>query len=451
MLDNTPFRYEVLEVLKKGKVAAQNYIETTITGGKSVVRPLTVIQMSRYRDYIENFAQLFTITVVTTLKEYEELILADPSTLKMTVRLYELSKNASVSAQYFVNPIEFTYKAKIIDIASDQIAQNNPMVNNPQTGKLTIKQFSLQLLEPGFESVSIKTAGSGFRDISGVELIKILLTRYSTDDEIDTVTSVQGVDVVPGYNEQKMSQIPIDHMTPLVKAINIINDNCGGIYPTGFSYFLQGNIWYLFPPYDLSLFDKARKTITVVNLPKDRLPTLEKTYFNSDTKLIVLSTRDATYTDNREVNTFNHGSSVRFLDANRLLDGFGEVKDNKFLVNSSLNVNEVTLNERKDGANILRSGQARITSNKNSELSKLAQKQGFYFQLIWENSDDSLLFPGMPAKVLYLKDNKPASAKGVLIETETIWVPAEKNFKATKLTRTTALTFFVGNEEYVSG
>lgn len=451
MLDNTPFRYEVLEVLKKGKVAAQNYIETTITGGKSVVRPLTVIQMSRYRDYIENFAQLFTITVVTTLKEYEELVLADPSTLKMTVRLYELSKNASVSAQYFVNPIEFTYKAKIIDIASDQIAQNNPMVNNPQTGKLTIKQFSLQLLEPGFESVSIKTAGSGFRDISGVELIKILLTRYSTDDEIDTVTSVQGVDVVPGYNEQKMSQIPIDHMTPLVKAINIINDNCGGIYPTGFSYFLQGNIWYLFPPYDLSLFDKARKTITVVNLPKDRLPTLEKTYFNSDTKLIVLSTRDATYTDNREVNTFNHGSSVRFLDANRLLDGFGEVKDNKFLVNSALNVNEVTLNERKDGANILRSGQARITSNKNSELSKLAQKRGFYFQLIWENSDDSLLFPGMPAKVLYLKDNKPASAKGVLIETETIWVPAEKNFKATKLTRTTALTFFVGNEEYVSG
>ena len=129
MLDNTPFRYEILEVLKKGKVAAQNYIETTITGGKSVVRPLTVIQMSRYRDYIENFAQLFTITVVTTLKEYEELVLADPSTLKMTVRLYELSKNASVSAQYFVNPIEFTYKAKIIDIASDQITQNNPMFN----------------------------------------------------------------------------------------------------------------------------------------------------------------------------------------------------------------------------------------------------------------------------------------------------------------------------------
>ena len=450
MLDNTPFRYEVLEVIKKGKFSAQNFIETTITGGKTVVRPLTVIQMSRYRDYIENFAQLFTITIVTTLKEYEELILADASTLKMTVRLYEVSKNGSMSAQYYVNPIEFTYKAKIIDIASDQLAQNNPMINNTQMGNLAMKQFSLQLIEPGFESVSIRTVGGAFRNVAGIELMKTLLTRYSTDDEVDVVTAVQGVNVVAGYSEVKNEQIVLDHMTPLVKAINKIDENSGGTYPTGFSYFLQSNLWYIFPPYDLTLFNKATRTITVVNLPKDRLPTLEKTYFNSETKLIVLSTRDATYTDNREANTFNAGSSIRFMDANRLMDGFGEIKDNKFLVNASLNVNEVTLDTRKDGANILRPTQTRITSNKNSELSKLAKQRGFYFQLIWENSDDSLLFPGMPAKILFLKDNKPASATGTLIETETIWTPAEKNFKATKLTRTTAMTFFVCNEEYVS-
>lgn len=450
MIENTPFRYEVLEVIKKGKQSAQNFVEVTITGGKNVVRPLTVMQMSRYRDYIENFAQLFTISVITTLKEYEELILADATSLKITVRLYEVSKNATASAQYFVNPIEFTYKAKIIDLASDQITQNNPMVNNPQIGNLAMKQFSLQLIEPGFESVSIRTVGGAFRKTIGVELMKTLLTRYSTDDEVDVVTSVQGVDVVAGYNEQLQEQIIIDHMTPLVKAIAKIDENSGGTYPTGFSFFLQGNLWYLFTPYDLTLFNKATRTITVVNLPKDRLPTLEKTYFNSETKLIVLSTRDATYTDNREANTFNQGSSVRFTNANRLMDGFGAVKDNKFLVNSSLNVNEVTLNERKDGANILRPTQSRITSNKNTELSKLAKQKGFYIQLTWENSDDSLLFPGMPAKILYLKDNKPASAVGVLIETETIWTPAEKNFKATKLTRTTAMTFFVGNEEYVS-
>lgn len=29
---------------------------------------------------------------------------------------------------------------------------------------------------------------------------------------------------------------------------------------------------YIFPPYDLDRFNKTNRTITVVNLPKDRLP-----------------------------------------------------------------------------------------------------------------------------------------------------------------------------------
>ena len=70
-------------------------------------------------------------------------------------------------------------------------------------------------------------------------------------------------------------------------------------------------------------------------------------------------------------------------------------------------------------------------------------------QLVWENSDDSLLHRGMPAKILFLKDNKPASATGVLIESETIWSQMEKSFKHVKLQRTSVITFFIGNEEYL--
>ena len=145
----------------------------------------------------------------------------------------------------------------------------------------------------------------------------------------------------------------------------------------------------------------------MVNLPKDRLPGIEKTFFNNQTKLIVLSTRNAKYIDNREANTFNKGSSFRFVEANRLYEGFGQVQDNKFMVNAGNNVNEVTIGQRSDNANILRSTDVKITSNKNNELSKLAMNNGFYFQLTWEHSDDSLLHPGMPAKILFLKNNQP--------------------------------------------
>lgn len=450
MLESNPFKYEVAMIAQRGEIGKCNFFNAVIKSPKETVRPINIMQLDRYRDYIDNFTQLLTITLVTTLAEYNRLVLYDHSDLKLTLTMYDIGKDTPYSLKALSRPREFTYKAKMIDVASDQISQNNPISNSDGVGQMTMKTFSIQLLEPCFESVSIKSVGGPFRRTSGIELMKTLLTRFSTDDDIDAVTAVTGVDVVEGYSTLQREQIIIKHATPLVKAITKVQESCGGVYPTGFSFFLQNNKWFIFPPYDLTLFSKAKKTITVVNLPKDRLPGLEKTYFNSSTKLVVLSTRDATYIDNREANIFNQGSSISFVEADRYFNGFAEVKDNKIMVNASKNVNEVTLQERADGVNVLRGTETRITANKNIELSKLAKAKGFYIQLTWEYSDDSLLYPGMPAKVLFLKDQRPASAVGVLIESETIWVPAEKSFKNTKFNKMTAMTFFVGNEEYMN-
>lgn len=449
MLDNNPFRAEVAEISQRGKSSSAFYAEAHVTSSSGSFKALNVTGLNRYRDYIADYTQNLIVTMNATLAQYEKLIHSDTSAITLTLTLYEIGFQTAFSLGALANPKQFTYKAKLLEIDSSQISQNNPMSNNANIGDMTFREFSVQLLEPCFESVSIRTVGGVFRKANGINLIKTLLTNFSTDDEVDAITSVRGVDVVEGFNEKETEQIIIPHMTPLTKAISIINENCGGVYPTGFSYFLQNNLWFIFPPYDITRFNKTNRTITIVNLPKDRLPGIEKTYFNSSTKLIVLSTRDSKVIDNREAKTFNEGSSLRFVDASKLFDSFGTVEDNKFKVDASQNVNEMTLGTRADNMNVLRASGTRITSNKNAELSKLAMSKGFYIQLIWENSDDSLLHPGMPAKVLFLKDNQPASATGVLIESETHWVPMEKSFKHVKLQSTTAMTFFIGNEEYL--
>ena len=449
MLDNNPFRAEVAEISQRGKSSSAFYAEAHVTSSSGSFKALNVTGLNRYRDYIADYTQNLIVTMNATLAQYEKLIHSDTSAITLTLTLYEIGFQTAFSLGALANPKQFTYKAKLLEIDSSQISQNNPMSNNANIGDMTFREFSVQLLEPCFESVSIRTVGGVFRKANGINLIKTLLTNFSTDDEVDAITSVRGVDVVEGFNEKETEQIIIPHMTPLTKAISIINENCGGVYPTGFSYFLQNNLWFIFPPYDITRFNKTNRTITIVNLPKDRLPGIEKTYFNSSTKLIVLSTRDSKVIDNREAKTFNEGSSLRFVDASKLFDSFGTVEDNKFKVNASQNVNEMTLGTRADNMNVLRASGTRITANKNAELSKLAMSKGFYIQLIWENSDDSLLHPGMPAKVLFLKDNQPASATGVLIESETHWVPMEKSFKHVKLQSTTAMTFFIGNEEYL--
>lgn len=450
MLDNNPFRYEVMEVANKGSVITAAFMEAVISTTNGTFNAINVVGMNRYRDYIENFTQQLLITVNTTLADYEKIIHSDTSNITLTLTYYDVGYFSAFTLSSLANPKQFTYKAKLLKIDSSGLAQNNPMVNNASIGDLTLREFQLQLLEPCFESVSIKTVGGPFRKTSGIDIIKTLLTNFSTDDDVDAVTSVKGVNVVEGYNEEVIENLVIKHMTPLTEAIKVVNDNCRGVYPTGFSYFLQNNLWYIFPPYDITQFNKTNRSITVVNLPKDRLPGIEKTYFNSSSKLIVLSTRDTTVIDNREAMIFNEGSSIRFVDANKMFEGFGSVEDNKFKVNGSQNINEVTLSARSDGMNVLRPTDVRITSNKNKELSKLAKARGFYMQLTWENSEDSLLYPGMPAKILFLKNNQPASATGVLIESETIWHPMENVFKNVKLQKTSVMTFFLGNEEYLN-
>ena len=244
MMGNNPFRFEVSEISSKGSFALCNYIETRIELGSKVIRAVNTKGLIRYRDYIEDYTQQLTITLTTTLAQYEEMIHSDLSNIKMTITMYDLPVNAPFSYSALRNPREFTYKAKILNIDSSQISQSNPMVNNPYLGNLTLQEFSAQLLEPSFESVSIKTIGGVYRETNGIELMKTLLTKWATEDEVDAITGVMGVDVVDGYNEAIREQIIIDHATPLVKAIKMINESCGGIYPTGFSYFLQNQLWY---------------------------------------------------------------------------------------------------------------------------------------------------------------------------------------------------------------
>ena len=117
-------------IAQRGEIGKCNFFNAVIKSPKETIRPLNIMQLDRYRDYIDNFTQLLTITVVTTLAEYNRLVLYDHSALKLTLTMYDIGKDTPYSLKALSRPREFTYKAKIIDVASDQISQNNPISNS---------------------------------------------------------------------------------------------------------------------------------------------------------------------------------------------------------------------------------------------------------------------------------------------------------------------------------
>ena len=66
-------------------------------------------------------------------------------------------------------------------------------------------------------------------------------------------------------------------------------------------------------------------------------------------------------------------------------------------------------------------------------------------RLSWENSDDSLIYPGMPVKVLYLKKKKPMTAIGTVVNVESADYPVEQAFPPKKFSQLSYIQVFVGD------
>lgn len=445
MINETPFKYELNQIATTGTYGKNNVFELVFhlkNAGKIAVSSIKLV--NRHRDYVGAFTQVLMMHVTTTKAQHEQIIASDLSALEATLTQYDIAPNTAYSLAALSNPKKFKYKVSLVDAASEQTAQNNPLINRSDVGtNLLLQDFYIQLVDEGFSDLRLKTVGGIFRNTSGVDLIKYILSQFSSEDGKLAATRLKGVDIAPGVNTDKRSQIVIPHLTRLTKAIDIVNENSGGMWPTGFSYFCQQGLWYLFPTYDMLRFYGDERKLTVVNLPKNRVPTIERTYTNRTTGLFVLATRDAIVIDNRDAATIASGNATSFMDTYKVFD-WGETVDNRLEVTASNNINEVNIPGKGSASPVLRPSDTRITANKNIELSKIAQRKGYLVQVIWENSDDDLIYPGMPCRLLYLKDNKPKVSTGTVIEMETNWYPVERSFTNRRMARMAAITMFVG-------
>jgi hypothetical protein len=71
--------------------------------------------------------------------------------------------------------------------------------------------------------------------------------------------------------------------------------------------------------------------------------------------------------------------------------------------------------DRKDGLNYAPVIAENITSNPFREYSKVMARYVARLDLEWENSDFSLLYPGMPCKYVFLQKDKIVELKGIIV------------------------------------
>lgn len=396
------------------------------------------------RLYTMNFADELMVEAMFVTGDYEQGIVPYRDQLEATLIKIPYTSNIQGTVDRSKSVSSNVYKAQLVTGGSSAtVGGDSPLaINKGAANKFSMTPVTIQLMNPVIDSIRKVTFGTVFRKTRAIDAIRYVLAKIAKPINADMAVNILGVEVLQECDTEPREHIVVPHTTPVIEVPNAIHQNVGGIYPTGFHYYLQSRIWYVFPLYDHQRFGKAQRSLTVMKIPANRLPSMERTYRWTDSQVIVLTTKQTKHMDISESEQLNKGNGARFTDASQMMDLY-KTGGNKAVANAKDYVSEVVADPRADKSDMVMAGTARITDKFNIEYSELARKAGSVIQTIWENANVELLYPGMPVCYVFMDGDNAKQMYGVLHAVETLDTPTAVNVGDRRFKTDALLTLFV--------
>ena len=415
-ISDTPLYTEAYRIINGGDTGSNVGWKVVIHLGDTgeTYTPLQVNAINTRADYIKGYADEITCTVMIPLGKYAYKVYPNRTKLEISLTklpLGESSSNMSWNAQ----PQSERYSAYLVDgDKGPNVGQGRETVSEDVLDRMDILLVSFQLTNKAVEKIRMISVGGIFRNTTVKDTILAVLTKESQNVKVDNRRVIDGVDLVTPKNTSKRDHILVPQGVKLFDVCDYIH-NTIGVYNAGIGSYIYNKIWYVFPLYDTTRFNETKLTLTVIVLPKNKFPQLERTYKKSANSVTILITSDTSFKDDAGSSYLNDGNAVRFADANNFMSGINQTKDNATLVSRAKNVNEFKLEDRPDKVNHVTVTEKKITANPYAEYSKLLARKGGVFNAIWENSDPTLLVPGMITRISYFDDTEIKEIYGVFL------------------------------------
>jgi hypothetical protein len=414
-IENSSLWREVQSVLGGGsKPVHQTWAVRIFAGGDTII-PFKIVSVDIDRDYLNNYTDFILVDVRVPLGTYAKRLY--PHLANVEIELKRVNIGETSDAAQLNDAVEVErYTAIMIDTG-------NPIIENgvgnttseEDLNRIEILTVKFQLLNKVLEQIRVIPVGGIRRNMTGEDVVKSVLTQASQLADVDTSRKIKGVRMVPASNQQKRSAVILPHNLEMVNVPHHVHYHCGGLYNSGLGYYLQDDYWHVFPAFDNTRFNEGGTTLTIINLPPRRLPGVERTYRKDGDNLVVLATGDSNFRDVSNTMQLNAGNGVRFADATSLLDSFATVANNKAQAARGRSNTEIITDKRPNGINYTPTAARSINANPYVEYSALAARQGSGINLVWENADHTLLYPGMPVRVMYLDGAEIKELYGVLL------------------------------------
>lgn len=451
-LQRTTIWREVNKIISDGVKQVNHRWECYIHANGKMLKALYVNGVSQSCRYTERFTDRLSIVASIGEGVYQHDIVPYMKNLEVTIVKKPLAE--SIVANEINSTIEtFRYRAFLMDPSSQLLESGIPKAESKDTlDRIKIRTFEVQLISKNVEHLRLKYIGGIYRDVTGINLVRQLLTIHSQEVADDSRAMITGVTIGPNPSEVKKRQIIIPDGTPLISgknsAMHIINRMAGGIFMHGFKYYHSGNQWYVFAPFDTTPFESAQKSLTVINVPNNRLTNIERTFRETSSQLIVLATSGVKSMDVSNEAQLNQGNGARFIDSKQVLNGIADVdlESDTAKINGKAAINEFILNEREDGLNNVNVAGSKLTSGYYIEYAELTRRNGGMIQFVWENAKPGIIYPGMPAKYIYLVGDIPFEIFGSVVAVDYVDNPTTKTPTEQRFSTSAAVTLFVASK-----
>jgi hypothetical protein len=445
-LDDTSLINEVNTILNNGPQPVHYVWTAQITTPNGTLSPFKVLSIDLVRDYAGNISDQLTVQIAMGYGTYHQQVV--PYANALSCVLTRTPVQEGTTTQDLSSDIEAqSLICTPVEISSAAVEGNN-LYDQSQTGgdMVSIQTYTFQLQDQALKQTRLQSTGTTLQNMTSDKAIMYMVTKIAQNlTGLDVYHKIKGVDMVPADNTQVYANIVIPHGTSCADVPFYIAHHYGMPYSTGFGAFLQKSVWYLYPLYDLTLYDNSARSLTVINVPKNRFPTLDRTFRRTYNQLIILATGDTDHKDPSDHRQQNGGNGTRFVSADKVLNSFVSIKDNKATALRVQNATEILGQGRPDGLNNIVTGSAgkTVTSNPFKELSAVSSRMGSLITVTWENSDPGAIFPGMPCRYLYEVSGSVFEIKGQVMRTQTQISALQPGLFPSAHRNTTAITMFV--------
>lgn len=437
---------EIANITSNSQIEVTYFWRAEIHANNQNIEAIKVLSIDIVRDYETSFTDETVVTLVLAAGKYTYRVYPYLSNLELTLYKEPLGEVDGLPLDS-KNVQSERYVATLIDPIAINVSSNSVNEIDEASLDLTnILTLKFQIINKAIDQVRMKTVGGIYRRCKIGDVVKSILTMYSPKVEIQDDDIPVGVEMVTPANQNIYEHVIIPHGVRLVDAPGFIHKNCNGLYTTGLAYYYQANHWYVFPPYDSSKFEQSEKTLTVIRLPSNRLPNIERTFRKDGNNLVILATGNAQVRNESEALLLTEGNGVRFADADQFMTGIVKKSGNKAIINRANINDEFISTTRPNGNNLVFSSEKRITSNPWFEYSKLAARNGSLIGLVWENSDPELIHPGMAVKVMWLEDETIKETFGLIIRAHHFVSTRGQGITLSRHSTSTALTVFARRE-----